>query len=158
MPTMAGPQPESGYSYIRTEILALQWIRAATTGSEKLQWIAPDDPQRVHKSIEFYTTANSVSDDYDCAVFLLTPYKDSKNEPIHASVDTLLLAIQATKEINDNLITMMETLNKAKKAEDIDQQELAKTLANIKGKEESYIDLCADILLTVLTSKLPSAT
>jgi hypothetical protein len=214
MPTKAGPQPESGYSYIRTEILALQWIRAATTKSEKLQWIATDDPQRVHKSVEFYATANSVSDDYDCAVFLLAPYKDSKNESIHGSVDALLLAIQTTKEINGNLITMMETLNKAKKAEDIDQQEIAKTLGNIKsmqkdvrnlamvgvkmstfgilhidgtgddakptaftitgterqtllsetrvlakakGKEESYVDLCADILLTILTSKLPSA-
>jgi hypothetical protein len=214
MPTKAGPQPESGYSYIRTEILALQWIRAATTESEKLQWVATDDPQRVHKSVEFYATANSVSDDYDCAASLLTPYKDSKNVSIQKSVDALLLVIQITKEINGNLIGMMETLNKAKKVEDIDQQEISKTLGNIKsmqkdvrtlamagvkmstfgilhidgtgddakptaftitaterqtllsetkvlakakGKEESYIDLCADILLTMLTSKLPSA-
>jgi hypothetical protein len=214
MPTKASPQPESGYSYIRTEILALQWIRAATTKSEKLQWVAPDDPQRVHKPVEFCSTANNVSDDYDCAAFLLTPYKDSKNEFIHTSFDTLLHAIQATKEINGDLITMMETLNKAKKVEDIDQQEIAKTLGNIKsmqkdirnmamagvkmstfgilhidgtgddakptaftitaterqillsetrilakakGKQDSYIGLCADILLTILTSKLPSA-
>jgi hypothetical protein len=214
MPTKAGPQPESGYSYIRTEILALQWIRAATTESEKLKWIAADDPQRVHKSVEFYAKANNVSDDYDCAASLLSSYKDSKNKPIHESVDTLLLAIQATKQINGDLITIMETLDKAKKVEDIDQQEIAKTLGNIKsmqkdirnmamagvkmstfgilridgtgddakptaftitaterqtllsetrvlakakGKEESYIDLCADILLTILTSKLPSA-
>jgi hypothetical protein len=214
MPAKAGPQPESGYSYLRTEILALQWIRSATSESEKLQWIAPEDPQRVHKSVEFYATANRASDDYDCAAYLLTPYKESKNESIHTSVDTLLLVIQTTKEINGNLIAMMETLNKAKKAEDIDQQEIAKTLGNIKsmqkdvrtlamagvkmstfgilhkdgagddakptaftitaterqtllsetrvlakakGKEESYIDLCADILLTILTSKLPSA-
>ena len=214
MPTKPGPQPESGYSYIRTEILALQWIRAATTESEKLQSVALDDPQRAHKSVEFYAKANNVSDDYDCAVFLLTAYKDSKNESIHKSVDALLQAIQITKEINGNLITIMETLNKAKKVEDIDQ-EIPKTLGNIKslqkdvrtvamlgvkmstfgilridgtgddakptaftitaterqtllsetkalakarGKEESYIDLCADILLTILTSKLPSAT
>ena len=192
----------------------LQWIRAATTESEKLQWVARSDPQRAHKSVEFYATANNVSDDYDCAASLLTSYKDSKNESIHKSVDALLQAIQITKEINGNLITMMETLNKAKKAEDIDQQEIPKTLGNIKslqkdvrtvamlgvkmstfgilhidgtgddakptaftitaterqtllsearvlakakGKEESYIDLCADILLTILTSKLPSA-
>ncbi len=214
MPTKAGPQPESGYSYIRTEILALQWIRAATTETEKLQWVARDDPQRVHKFVEFYATANNVSDDYDCAASLLNPYKDSKNEPIHKSVDALLQAIQITREINGKLIGMMETLNKAKKVEDIDQQEIPKTLGNIKslqkdvrtvamlgvkistfgilridgtgddakptaftitaterqtllsetkalakarGKEESYIDLCADILLTMLTSKLPSA-
>src|ERR1700720_1400664 len=97
MPTMAGPQPESGYSYIRTEILALQWIRAATTESEKLQWVARGDPQRAHKSVEFYVTANSISDDYDCAAFLLSPYKGSKNEPIHKSVDALLQVIQITK-------------------------------------------------------------
>jgi hypothetical protein len=214
VPTKAGPLPESGYSYIRTEILALQWIRTATTETEKLQWVTPDDPQRLHKSIEFYTTANSVSDDYDCAAFLLTPYKDSKNEAIHNSVDALLLAIQITKEININFTTMMESLNKVKKADDIDEQEIAKTFADIKtlqktvrsltmggvkmstfgilhidgtgddakptafsitaterqtllsetkalakakGKEESYIDLCADILLTMLTSTLPSA-
>jgi hypothetical protein len=136
MPTKAGPQPESGYSYIRTEILALQWIRAATTESEKLQWVSLGDPQRAHKSVEFYAKANSVSDDYDCVTFLLTAYKDSTNKPIHESVDTLLLAIQATKEINGNLITIMETLNKAKKVEDIDQQEIAKTLGNIKSMQK----------------------
>ena len=214
MPTKAGPQSESGYSYVRTEIIVLGWIRTALTESDKFQWVSPDDPERIHKSIELYSVLNNVSDDYDCAVSLLTPFKDSKNESIHTSVDSLLLAIQSTKQINTMLMGMMESLNKATKAEDIDQPEIAKTLADIKsmqkyvrtltmagvkmstfgilhmdgtgddvkptafiitgaeretllsetrepakkkGKEETYVDVCAEILLTTLNSKLPSA-
>jgi hypothetical protein len=212
MPTKAGPQPDSGYSYVRTEIIALQWIRAGVTESQKFQWVSSQDSAQLHKTVELYAVANNVSDDYDCAVSLLAPYKDSKNESVRNSVDSLLLAIKSAKEINAVLIGMMEALNKATKPEDINQAEIAKTLADLKsmqkyvhgltmagvkmstfsilrmegtgddvkptaftitatqrdtllvetrefakkkGKEETYLDLCTEILLTTLTLKLP---
>jgi len=205
-------QPDNAYSYIREEIKALQWIRSGLTDSEKFKWVSPNDPTQVHKTVELYTVVNTVSDDYDCAVSLLTPYKNSKNESVRNSVDSLLLAIKSTKEVNAVLIGMMESLKKATKPEDINQAEIAKTLADLKsmqkyvrgltmagvkmstfgilrmegtgddvkptaftitatqrdmllaetrefakkkGKEETYVDLCAEILLTTLTLKLP---
>lgn len=214
MPIKAGPEPDSGYSYIRTELVALKWVRAALKETDKFQWISADDPARLHKSVELYGVVNNVSDDYDCAASLLTAYKDSKNEPIRASVDSMLLAIKSIKEVNATLIEMMETLNKATKPEDINQTQIAKTFADLKSvqsyvrtlmmagtkmstfgilrmegtgddqkptaflitalqrdtlleetrqlgrkkdKEETYVDVCVDILTTTLTSKLPTA-
>ena len=205
-------QPDNPYSYIREEIKALQWIRSGLTNSEKFNWFSLNDPAQIHKTVELYTVVNNVSDDYDCAVSLLTPYKNSKNESVRNSVDSLLLAIKSTKEVNAVLISMMESLNKATKPEDINQTEIAKTLADLKsmqkyvrgltmagvkmstfgilrmegtgdgvkptaftitatlrdtllaetlefakmkGKEETFVDLCAKILLTTLTLKLP---
>jgi len=133
MPIKAGPEPDSGYSYIRTELVALKWLRAALQESAKFQPINRDDPQRMHKSVEFYDAVNNVSDDYDCAASLLKPYKDSKNESIRESVDSMLLAIKSIKEVNAELVEMMESLNKATKAEDINQTEIAKALANLKS-------------------------
>lgn len=207
------PQPNSGYAYLRTEVKALQWIRRALTESDKLQPPLMDDPERLHKTVELYTSVQTASDDYDCAAAILAPYKDGKNESMSASVDSFLTAIHTTKEINADLIEMMESLNKATKAEDIDQQAVAKTLANIKSmqkdvrtmsmaatkmstfsilviKEEgdtatpiafsitskqretlladvrelkkkegeyTYVDFCADILLSTLTEQLPTS-
>jgi hypothetical protein len=138
MPIKAGPEPDSGYSYIRTELVALKWVRTALQGSEKLQPIKRDDPQRVHKSVEFYDAVNNVSDDYDCAASLLTSYQDSKNEPIRKSVDSMLLAIKGIKDVNARLIEMLDSLSKAKKIEDMNQTENAKTLANLKSIQ-SYV-------------------
>src|ERR1700738_2437161 len=97
--------PDSGYSYIREEVKALQWIRNALVESQKIQQplIAPDDPERIHKTVELYTTIKNVSDDYTCAISLVTPFKDSRDESIHASVDALLTAIHATQDNNAEL-------------------------------------------------------
>ena len=214
MPIKAGPEPDSGYSYIRTELVALKWVRAALTESDKFQWVNSGDPAQMHKTVELYTAVNNVSDDYDCATSLLTAYKDSKNESIRASVGSLLLAIKSSKEIDALLIGMMESLNKATKPEDINQAEIAKTLADMKsiqsyahnlmmvgvkmstfgilrmegtgddqkptaflitaaqrstlltetqelgrkkGKEQTYVDVCVDILLSTMNRKLPTA-
>jgi hypothetical protein len=204
--TETQPQPDSGYAYIRAEVKALQWIRSAVTESNKIQPPDLNDPERLHKTVELYTAVQTVSDDYDCAVAILTPYKDSKNDSIHLSVDSFLKAIQTTKEINADLVGMMESLQ-ATKAEDIDQQAIAKMLANVKGlqkdvstlsmaaaklstfsilvqgdedtkptafsipprqretlladvrelkkkKDDTYVDVCADILLSTLTKEL----
>jgi hypothetical protein len=132
MPIKAGTEPDSGYSYIRTELVALKWVRAAIAESDKFQWVNSGDPAQMHKTVELYTTVNNVSDDYDCATSFLSAYKNSKNEYIRASVDSLLLAIKSSKEINAVLTSMMESLNKATKPEDINQAEIAKTLADAK--------------------------
>jgi hypothetical protein len=130
------PQPDSGYTYVRAEITALRSIRSALNESDKFEWVAPDDPQRVHKQVELYTIVNNVSDDYDCAASILQPYAKSKNENISKSAETLLLAIQGIKDVNAHLIEMMETVNKATKAEDIDQTEIAKSLADMKSVQK----------------------
>jgi hypothetical protein len=210
MSAKAEPQPDSPYSYIRTEIIALQWIRNGLTESEK--WVSFNDPQQIQKSVEFYALVNNVSDDYDCAASLLTPYKDSKNESVRTSAESLLLAIRNTKEVNSVLIGLMESLNKPTKPAEINQAEIAKTLADIKSmqkyvrdlvmvgvktstfgvlqiekhddaakpiaftittaqrdtllaeagelskknRRETYVDVCAEILLTMLTQQLPT--
>ncbi len=130
--------PDSGYSYIREEVKALQWIRRALDETDKIAapFISPDDPQRLHKTVELYTVFGNASDDYTCAESLLKSFKDSKNEAIHGSVDALLTAIGMTKQINADLIGMMEALNKATKPEDIDQTAIGKTFANIKGAQK----------------------
>jgi hypothetical protein len=212
LPTKAGAQPDSPYSYIRTEIIALQWIRNGLTESEK--WVSFNDPQQIQKSAELSALVNNVSDDYDCATSLLTPYKDSKNESVRTSAESLLLAIRNTKEVNSVLIGLMESLNKATKPEDINQVQIGKTLADIKSMQkyvrdlvtvgvkmstfgvlqmerygddakptaftittaqldtllaetrelskkngrETYVDVCAEILLTMLTQQLPTVS
>jgi hypothetical protein len=205
--TETQPQPDSGYAYVRAEVKALQWIRSAVTESDKIQPPPMNDPERLHKTVELYTAVQTVSDDYDCAVSILVPYKASKNDSISTSVDSFLKAIQTTKEINADLVEMMESLNKATKMEDIDQQATAKMLGNVKSmqkdvrtlsmaaakmstfgiliqgnedttptafsitakqretlladvrelkkkKDDTYVDVCADILLNTLTKQL----
>lgn len=206
--TETHPQPDSGYAYIRAEVKALQWIRSGVTESRKIQPPDLNDPERLHKTVELYTAVQATSNDYDCAVALLTPYRQSKNGSISTSADSFLKAIQMTKEINADLVGMMESLNKATKAEDIDQQAIAKMLASLKGLQkdvrtmsmaaaklstfsilvqgdqdtkptafsitatqrdtlladvrelkkkkgdDTYVDLCADILLNTLTKPL----
>jgi hypothetical protein len=206
-------QPESGYAYIRSEIKALRWMRSALLESQKMQTYPPtDDPKDFHKTVEFYSVVQRVSDDYDCAARILSNYKDSKNESIHTSVDALLTDIQGTKDINAQLVALMESLNKATTAEDIDQVAIAKALATIKSaqgdamtlamggakmstfgilavqsngydakptaftitaaqrgtlladardlakvKSNTYVDNCANILVSALTRELPTA-
>jgi hypothetical protein len=204
--TETHPQPDSGYAYVRAEVKALHWIRSAVTESRQIQPPDLNDPEHLHKTVELYAAVQAASDDYDCAVSLLTPYKQSKNGSISTSVDSFLKAIQMTKEINTDLVGLMESLNKATKAEDIDEQAIAKMLATVKGlqkdvrtmsmaaaklstfsilvqgdedtkptafsitakqrealladvrglkkKDDTYVDLCADILLDTLTKQL----
>src|SRR5438132_5395167 len=130
------PQTDSGYGYIRAEVNALQWIRRALNESDKIQPVHTNDPERFHKTVNLYTTIQTVSDDYDCATAMLRKYKDSKDQFIAESVDSLLTAIDNTKTINADLVGMMELLNKARKPEDIDETAIAKTLANIKGLQQ----------------------
>jgi hypothetical protein len=136
------PQPDSPYAYIRAETKALQWIRNALTESENIRPFPPSgDPERLHKAVKLYTVAQTISDDYDCAATLLTKYKDSKNEYINASVDSLLMGIDATKNINAKLVGLIESLNEAKKPEAIDQTAIAKVLANAKGIQKDVRNL-----------------
>jgi hypothetical protein len=130
--------PENGYSYVREEVKALSWIRRAIDETDKIHdpFIAPGDPQRIHKTVELYTVLGNVSDDYTCAESLLAPFKDSKNEMIHGSVDALLTAIGITKQVNADLTSMIESLNKATKPEDIDQTAIGKTFATMKGVQK----------------------
>ena len=95
-------------------------MRDALVESERIQVPTPTDPEGMHKAVDMYTIAEAVSDDYACAATILTNYKDSKNEYVQQSAQTLLEAIKTTKEINADLISMMESLYKATKAEDID--------------------------------------
>jgi hypothetical protein len=133
----AASQPDSGYAYMRTETKALQWVRLALAESQKIQPLPPSsDPERMHKAVALYTVVDSVSTDYDCAVRMLSKYKNSKNESVRASVDALLEAINTTKTINKDMVGMMEALDKATKPEDIDQIAIAKMLANVKGMQK----------------------
>jgi len=132
-------QPNSGYAYIRTEIKALQWIRSASAASEKLQHVPSMDPKDFHDMVGWYTVAQTVSDDYNCAGVLLTEYKDSSDKNIHSSVEALLLAISATKDLNAKLLEMMEALFKATKPADIDLPAIARVLAIIKsGQQDAH--------------------
>jgi hypothetical protein len=90
----------------------------------------------MHKAVALYTVVDNVSADYDCAVRMLTKYKDSKNENVRTSVDALLEAINTNKTINTDMVGMMESLDKATKPEDIDQVAIAKMLANVKGMQK----------------------
>jgi hypothetical protein len=140
------PEPNNAYAYIRTEIKALRWIREALTQSQKFHPLPSEsDPERMHKSVELYTTAETVSDDYNCAVSLLTAYRDSRDEHTRESVNSFLLAIATTRDINVKLIGLMESVNKAQKAEDIDQVGIAKLLANVKvlQKEVAQMSMLA---------------
>jgi hypothetical protein len=134
-------QPNSPYAYIRAEIKALHWIRNALSESQKFQPIPANDPERLHKTVNLYTVVRAVSNDYDCAVAVLTNYKNSNNESIHQSVDSLLAAIDTTKKVNANVLEMLESVNKAKKPEDIDQVELAKMLADLKSLQKDAANL-----------------
>ena len=111
----AQPQPSSPYAYIRAEIKALHWIRSALSESQKFLPIPANDPERLHKTVNLYTVVRAVSNDYDCAVAILTNYKNSNNESTHQSVDSLLAAIDTTKKVNANVLEMMESVNKSKK-------------------------------------------
>ena len=138
----SSPQPDSGYAYMRAEIKALQWVRLASAESQKFQPLPPSsDPDRVHKAVALYTAVDNVSTDYDCAARILTNYKNSKNEGVRASVDALLEAINTTKAINEAMVGTMESVDKATKAQDIDQLAIAKMLANIKGMQKDVQQL-----------------
>jgi hypothetical protein len=130
-------QPDNGYSYIREEVKALQSIRDAQIESQKIQppLMSAEDPQRLHKTVEFYTLVNKTKDDYSCAEMLLDPYKSSKNDMVHESANNLLLAVQNAQAMNAKLVEMVEAINKATKPEDIDEQEIGKDLANIRGAQ-----------------------
>jgi hypothetical protein len=136
-------KPDSPYSYMREEVKAFRWIRTGLLESQKVQnpLIAPDDPQRVHKTVELYTILHNIEDAYTCAESLLKPFKDSKDDSVHTSVDTLLTAIQGTKDMNATLSSMIDALNKATKPEDIDQTEIGKTLATIKSAQHDVMNL-----------------
>ncbi len=140
------PEPNNPYAYIRTEIKVLRWIREALAQSQKFHPLPSEsDPERIHKSVELYTTAETVSEDYNCAVSLLTAYKGGRDEHIRESVDSFLIAIATTQDINTKLIGLMESVNKAQKAKDIDQVGIAKLLANVKmmQKEVAQISMLA---------------
>jgi hypothetical protein len=208
------PQPNSPYAYIRAEIKALQWIRSGLTESEKLQPVPHgSDPEWMHRAVIRYTVVNTVTDDYSCALAMLEPYKDSKNESIRASVEGLLEAIAMSKKVNALFLEMMESTEQAKKPEDINQMAIAKGLADLTSLQKdihkmamvsvklstfgivrlegdddnakpvaftisptqratllaevrrlaknngrnTYVDLCAEILLSTLTKQLPTS-
>jgi hypothetical protein len=77
-----------------------------------------------------------VSNNYDCAARVLTLYKNSRNESVRASVDSLLAAISTTKDINIGMVKSMELLNKAEKPDDIDLVAIAEMLANVKSMQK----------------------
>ena len=136
-------KPDSPYSYIREEVKAFRWIRIGLLQSQKVQRpvIASDDPQRLHKMVELHTVLNNIDDAYTCADSLLTPFKDSKDESVHGSVDALLTAIYGTKENNAVLNAMTDSINKATKPEDIDEVKISKTLADIKSAQRDVMKL-----------------
>ncbi len=136
------PQPNSPYAYIRVEIKALKWIRYALTETQEIQPpAATDDPERLHKLVNMYKVAETVSDDYGCATLLLKNYKDSKVDTVAQSAQTLLEGIETTKDINAGLVGMMEALYKAEKPEDIDHIGIAKMLANVQGIQKDVRNL-----------------
>lgn len=136
------PQPNSPYSYIRGEIKALKWIRYALTEMQKVQSpLDGNDPERLHKLVNMYTVAETASDDYSCATLLLKSYKDSKDDTVADSAQTLLKAIETSTMINTKLMGTMEALYKAEKSEDIDQVGIAKMLANIQSLQKDIRNL-----------------
>jgi hypothetical protein len=131
------PQPDNAASYIRAEIKTLRWIRYALNESKKIQPpTTPNDPGRLHKMVVRRTVANLVSDDYDCAARYLQPYKASKNKYVRDSVESLLAGIDTTKQINGHLLQEMEAVDRATKAEDIDQIAIAKRLGDLTSSQK----------------------
>jgi len=140
----AAPHPEtnSGYAYMREEIKALRWIRSALLESTKIQPPGPrEDPQHVHKLIELHSTAEAVADRYNCAVSILQNFKDSKNEYIKESAETLLKALETTKNINEKLVSILDSIYDAKRSEDIDQAGIAKMLGKVKSIQQDMAGL-----------------
>jgi hypothetical protein len=136
------PQPNNGYSYLREEMKALHWIRTALVESQKIQPpSAPDDPERFRKLVQLHSTAEAVIDRYNCAAAILKNYKGSGNEYIKQSAETLVITIETTKDINEKLIGMMDSLYAAQKPEDIDQVGIAKMLGNVKSIQKDVMQL-----------------
>jgi hypothetical protein len=140
----AAPHPEtnSGYAYMREEMKALRWIRSALLESTKIQPPgAREDPQHVHKLIELHSTAEAVADRYNCAVSILQNFKDSKNEYIKESAETLLKALETTKNINEKLVSILDSIYDAKRSQDIDQAGIAKMLGKLKSIQQDMAGL-----------------
>ena len=136
------PQPNNPYSYIRGEIKALKWIRYALTEMQKIQSpLDGNDQERLHKLVNMYTIAEAASDDYSCAALLLKNYKDSKDDTVADSAQTLLKVIETSTQINTKLVGTMEALYKAEKSEEIDQVGIAKMLANVQSLQKDVRNL-----------------
>lgn len=138
------PHPEinSGYAYIREEMKALRWIRSALLESTKIQPPgAREDPQHVQKLVELHSTAEAVADRYNCAVSILRNFKDSKNEYIKESAETLLKALETTKNSNEKLVGMLDSIYDAKRPQDIDQAGIVKTLGKVKSIQQDMAGL-----------------
>ncbi len=87
----------------------------------------------MRKAINFYGAVQAMSDDYDCAAEILTPFKDSGDETIRNSAKAILGAIDSSKVVNSRLIGVMESVDKAKVPDDIDAVAIAKTLDESKS-------------------------
>lgn len=117
-------KPESGYSYLREEVKVLQAMNRAIEHSEKLNDppLLKDDPQRIHKEVEFYSALHDVEDDYSCAESLLRPFSASKNPSIQESSSSILFG--------------MELIKKAANVEELNQLEIGKRLADLKSLQK----------------------
>jgi hypothetical protein len=136
------PETNSGYAYMRAEIRALQWIRSAVIETGKIKPLPPAaDPQRIHQMVSRYTAFQTAADDYTCATSILTKYKESPDGSIRGSVDNFLAVIGTTQELNGHLLAMLESIEKASKPEDINQEEIAKHLAAIKSLQKDVLGL-----------------
>jgi hypothetical protein len=128
-------KPENPYAYMRTQVKALKLMRQAIELAATAQWPGlPDEPDYLHKAVAYYETIDGVDEKYTCAQRLLERYKQSKNDTVKESADSLLTAIDATKQINSELRAMVEAINKAKKIEDLHQEETAKHIADITSR------------------------
>ena len=136
------PETDSGYAYIREEMKALRWIRSALLESTKIQHPgAPDDPQHVQKLAELHATADAMAERYNCAVSILQNFKDSKNESIQESAETLLRALDASKGINEKLVAVLDSLYDPQKQQDLDRAGIADMLKNVKSIQRDTWDL-----------------
>ena len=138
---LGDPKPDSPYSYIRTEIRVLKSLRAALNDAAKINAlviIPASDPKRLHKLVERNEVVNAIADDYGCAIALLKPYQNSRDNNVHVSVEAFNNGIDITQQADAKLLEMMESLDKATRAEDFDQPAIAKQLADLNSiKQDS---------------------
>lgn len=137
------PQVSSSYSYIRAEIKALRSVRQAEIEWDKIELPGSKDPRRFVKLVNFYAIAQTVTDDYDCALMILQSYKESKDNDIAKEAEDLIKGINYRKLLSAKLVSELDAVIKAKRPVEIDETAVAKSVADLKGAEKDVNKLIA---------------
>jgi hypothetical protein len=135
-------QPNDTFAYMGTEVRALAVIREAINLSATVKTVPlPGDANHQQAMVDYHIGMESIDEHYACAARLLERYKASTNQDLQDSVDALLTAIEASRTINTTLRGMVEQLNKPPGEVDLNADDPAKVLANIKSTQQAVFKM-----------------